>query len=125
MSPSVDAMGREHDVRPWGEYLVLDDSAADHKVKRITVSPGKRLSYQSHAKRGEHWFVVSGTAHVTLDDVEHEVLAGTAIDIPLGTRHRVENRGVEPLVFIEVQHGTYFGEDDIVRYEDDFGRAGS
>ena len=125
MSPSVDAMGREHDVRPWGEYLVLDDSAADHKVKRITVLPGKRLSYQSHAKRGEHWFVVSGTAIVTLDDVEHEVTAGTAIDIPLGTKHRVENRGDESLVFIEVQHGTYFGEDDIVRYEDDFGRAGS
>ena len=125
MSPSTDAMGREHDERPWGEYLVLDESAADHKVKRITVTPGKRLSYQSHAQRAEHWFVVSGTATVTLDDVEHEVAAGTAIDIPLGTKHRVENRGSAPLVFIEVQHGTYFGEDDIVRYEDDFGRAGS
>ena len=125
MSPTTDAMGREHDVRPWGEYLVLDDSAADHKVKRITVTSGKRLSYQSHAKRAEHWFVVSGTAIVTLNDTEHEVLPGSAIDIPLGTKHRVVNRGTEPLVFIEVQYGTYFGEDDIVRFEDDYGRTGS
>jgi mannose-6-phosphate isomerase len=121
----LDAMGREHDERPWGEYLVLDDSQADHKVKRIVVQPHKRLSYQSHAKRAEHWFVISGVATVTLDDVEHEVLAGEAIDIPRGAKHRVENRGEEPLTFIEVQHGSYFGEDDIVRYEDDFGRAGS
>ncbi len=125
MSPTTDAMGREHDVRPWGEYLVLDDSAADHKVKRITVTSGQRLSYQSHAKRAEHWFVVSGTAIVTINDTEHEVLPGSAIDIPLGTKHRVENRGTEPLVFIEVQYGTYFGEDDIVRFEDDYGRTGS
>ena len=125
MSPTLDDMGREHDVRPWGEYLVLDDSADDHTVKRITVVPGKRLSYQSHAKRAEHWFVVSGTATVTLDDQEHEVAPGAAIDIPVGTKHRVENRGSVSLVFIEVQYGTYFGEDDIVRYEDDFGRAGS
>ena len=125
MSPTTDAMGREHDVRPWGEYLVLEDDAADHKVKRITVTPHKRLSYQSHAKRAEHWFVVSGTAIVTLNDTEHEVLPGSAIDIPLGTKHRVENRGTEPLVFIEVQYGTYFGEDDIVRFEDDYGRTGS
>ena len=125
MSPTTDAMGREHDVRPWGEYLVLEDDAADHKVKRITVTPHKRLSYQSHAKRAEHWFVVSGTAKVTLDDVDHLVGPGEAIHIARAAKHRVENPGDEPLVFIEVQHGTYFGEDDIVRYEDDFGRAGS
>jgi len=125
MSPTTDAMGREHDVRPWGEYLVLEDDAADHKVKRITVTPHKRRSYQSHAMRAEHWFVVSGTAKVTLDDVDHLVGPGEAIDIARGAKHRVENPGDEPLVFIEVQHGTYFGEDDIVRYEDDFGRAGS
>jgi mannose-6-phosphate isomerase-like protein (cupin superfamily) len=125
MSPTTDQMGREHDVRPWGEYLVLDDSAEDHKVKRITVTPGKRLSYQSHDKRAEHWFVVSGQAKVTLDDVDHLVNPGESIEIPTGTRHRVENPGTEPLVFIEVQHGTYFGEDDIVRYEDDYGRAGT
>jgi mannose-6-phosphate isomerase-like protein (cupin superfamily) len=102
---------------------VLDDAATDHKVKRIVVDPGKRLSYQSHAKRSEHWFVVTGTAKVTLDGVDHVVEAGQAIDIPVGTAHRCENPGTEPLVFIEVQYGSYFGEDDIVRYEDDFGRA--
>lgn len=121
----TDAHGREHDRRPWGEYLVLDDEAADHKVKRITVDPGQRLSYQQHAKRSEHWFVVSGVAQVTLDGELHRVEPGEAIDIPVGTAHRVENIGDVPLVFIEVQHGSYFGEDDIVRLEDDFGRAGS
>ena len=125
MSPTSDAMGREHDLRPWGEYLVLDDAAADHKVKRITVTPGKRLSYQSHEKRAEHWFVVSGMAKVTLDGTDRMVGPGESIEISQGTKHRVENPGTEPLVFIEVQYGSYFGEDDIVRYEDDFGRAGS
>ena len=123
MTPTTDDKGREHDARPWGEYLVLDDDAVDHKVKRITVAPHGRLSYQSHAKRAEHWFVVSGMAHVTLDDQIVEVAPGHAIDVPLGTKHRVENRGHEPLVFIEVQYGTYFGEDDIVRYQDDYGRS--
>jgi mannose-6-phosphate isomerase-like protein (cupin superfamily) len=118
-----DEQGREFDVRPWGTYLVLDDSQPDHKVKRIVVEPGKRLSYQRHAQRSEHWFVVSGVATVILDGVEHEVRPGHDIDVPVGTAHRCENRGAEPVVFIEVQHGTYFGEDDIVRLEDDFGRA--
>lgn len=120
---TTDAKGREFDERPWGNYTVLDDEATDHKVKRIVVSPGKRLSYQSHTKRSEHWFVVSGTATVVLDDVEYTVSPGSAIDVPVGAKHRCENRGSEPVVFIEVQHGTYFGEDDIVRYQDDFGRA--
>jgi mannose-6-phosphate isomerase len=123
MNPTVDDKGREHDVRPWGEYLVLEDDAHDHKVKRITVAPHGRLSYQSHARRAEHWFVVDGTAHVTLDDAVVEVGPGESIDIAVGAKHRVENRGETPLVFIEVQHGTYFGEDDIVRYEDDYGRS--
>jgi len=119
-----DAFGREYEDRPWGSFTVLDDSAADHKVKRIVVAPGKRLSYQQHAKRAEHWFVVSGVATVVLNGEEFTVPAGTAIDVPLGTAHRCENRGSEPVVFIEVQSGTYFGEDDITRLEDDFGRAG-
>ena len=118
-----DELGREFETRPWGTYLVLDDSQPNHKVKRITVEPGKRLSYQRHAKRSEHWFVVSGVATVTLDGVEHQVGPGEAIDVPVGTAHRAENRGTTPVVFVEVQHGTYFGEDDIVRLEDDFGRA--
>ena len=117
-----DAMGREFDERPWGTYLVLDDEASDHKVKRIVVFPGKRLSYQRHAKRAEHWFVVAGTAKVTLDGVDRTVTAGEAVDISIGTAHRIENVGTDNVVFVEVQHGTYFGEDDIVRLEDDYGR---
>ena len=112
----------EHDERPWGSYTVLED-APDHKVKRIDVLPGKRLSYQKHTKRSEHWFVVQGSGLVTLDGVDVVVQAGTAIDIPLGAAHRIANAGEELLVFIEVQHGESFDEDDIVRLEDDFGRA--
>ena len=118
-----DDEGREFSERPWGNYTVLDDEMFDHKVKRIIVTPGKRLSYQSHAKRAEHWFIVSGHATVILDDVEHHVGPGESIDVQIGQKHRCENYGTTPVVFIEVQHGSYFGEDDIVRYEDDFGRA--
>ena len=114
---------QEHSERPWGYYDVLDDDAPDHKVKRLVVHPGKRLSLQKHAKRAEHWFIVSGTALVTLDDTITEVGPGQAIDIPLGGVHRVANEGTADVVLIEVQHGTYFGEDDIVRFEDDYGRV--
>ena len=117
-----DQYGREFDKRPWGNFTVLDETAFDHKVKRIVVDPHMRLSYQQHSKRAEHWFIVSGTAIVTLDGVEHEVSEGESIDIKLGQAHRCENRTNQPVVFIEVQHGSYFGEDDIVRLEDDFGR---
>ena len=109
--------------RPWGNYTVLDDDAPDHKVKRIVVHPGKRLSYQRHAQRAEHWFMISGTARVTLDGVVRDLGPGQAIDIPQGGAHRIANEGDTDVVFIEVQRGTYFGEDDIVRLEDDFGRA--
>jgi mannose-6-phosphate isomerase len=112
----------EYDERPWGSYTVLSDED-DHKVKRLVVLPGKRLSYQTHARRAEHWFVVSGTATVTLDGNDVRVEPGHAVDIGLGTAHRVANEGDEDLVFIEVQIGDYFGEDDIVRLEDDFGRT--
>jgi mannose-6-phosphate isomerase-like protein (cupin superfamily) len=118
---------REYDERPWGNYTVLDDDAPDHKVKRMVVHPGKRLSYQRHSKRAEHWFIVSGRARVTLDGVDTELEAGDAIDVPRGSAHRIGNIGSADLVFVEVQRGTYFGEDDIERLEDDFGRldAGS
>lgn len=116
-------MSLEHDDRPWGSYDVLEDSET-HKVKRIDVAPGQRLSYQRHARRAEHWFVVAGRAEVTLDGEAIALSAGEAIDIPRGAAHRISNPGDEPLVFIEVQHGDYFGEDDIERLEDDFGRAG-
>ena len=110
------------DRRPWGTFTVLDEGD-NFKVKRIEVLPGKRLSYQKHAQRAEHWFVVQGTAKVTLDDCERTVSAGEAIDIAVGSAHRVENPGEELLVFIEVQRGSYLGEDDIVRLQDDFGRV--
>jgi mannose-6-phosphate isomerase len=113
----------ETDERPWGRYTVLED-AADHKVKSIEVRPGKRLSYQRHARRSEHWFIVRGTALVTLDGEQHPVGPGGSVDIPVGTDHRIENAGDTDVVFVEVQHGEYFGEDDIVRLEDDFGRVG-
>lgn len=109
--------------RPWGCYAVLAE-AGDHKVKRIEVRPGGRLSYQRHAHRAEHWFVVSGRAVVRLDDVESELSPGDSIDIPLGAAHRIQNPSIDtPLVVIEVQHGTYFGEDDVERLDDDYGRA--
>ena len=110
------------DQRPWGTFTVLDE-ADGFKVKRIEVLPGKRLSYQKHAQRAEHWVVVQGTAKVTLNDRDVIVEAGEAVDIAIGAAHRVENPGRETLVFIEVQRGGYLGEDDIVRLQDDFGRA--
>jgi mannose-6-phosphate isomerase len=113
----------EFSERPWGNYTVLSDAAADHKVKRLVVLPGKRLSYQRHARRAEHWFIVAGTATVTLDGAVTQVRAGESIDIPLEGAHRIANEGDVDVVFIEVQLGTYFGEDDIVRLEDDFGRV--
>lgn len=113
----------EASERPWGSYEVLSD-ADDHKVKRIVVEPGKRLSYQRHSKRAEHWFFLQGEGTFVLDDVEHPVIAGEAVDIGIGCAHRIENTSdSQRLVFIEVQHGTYFGEDDIVRLDDDYGRV--
>ncbi len=112
----------EFDRRPWGSFTVLDEGE-NYKVKRIEVLPGKRLSYQRHSRRSEHWFIVRGTAKVTLNGNEILVKSGGSVDIPVGTKHRVENPvTAELLVFIETQTGDYFGEDDIVRHEDDFGR---
>ena len=111
----------EHDKRPWGEYFVMED-AATHKVKRIEVYPGGRLSYQYHAHRSEVWTIVSGTARVILNEEAFNLVSGEYIYIPQGARHRIENPSDTTLVFIEVQVGTYFGEDDIVRLEDDYNR---
>jgi mannose-6-phosphate isomerase len=108
--------------RPWGTYTILDEGPT-YKVKRIEVFPGSRLSYQKHFRRSEHWMTVAGNAKVVLND--HEILLepGGTIDIPTGASHRVENPGNAVLVFIEIQRGDYFGEDDIVRIQDDYGRA--
>jgi len=107
--------------RPWGSFTILDEGE-NYKVKRLEVLPGKRLSYQRHSRRAEHWFVVRGTAKVTLNDAEILVETGKALDIPTGFAHRVENPESENLVIIETQTGDYFGEDDIERLDDDFGR---
>jgi len=111
---------RKH--RPWGFYEILSDTP-DHKVKRITVHPGRRLSYQRHRRRSEHWYVIRGEAVVTRDGEEKSLEAGRAVDLPAGTWHRGSNPGPRELVFIEVQTGDYFGEDDIERSEDDYGRV--
>ena len=107
--------------RPWGSFENLLD-AEYCKVKRIIVKPGQRLSYQFHYKRSEAWVVVQGEAIVTLDDEEYEYHKGDVVEIHVGTKHRVENKFEKNLIFIETQTGTYFGEDDIVRIEDDYGR---
>lgn len=112
----------EHDIRPWGEYWVLED-AATHKVKRIQINPGGRLSLQYHHKRGEVWTIVSGVGTITINDKIEDYHAGEVAQIPQGALHRIENKTTEPVVFVEVQYGTYFGEDDIVRIEDDYARV--
>ncbi|NQZ00681.1 MAG: mannose-1-phosphate guanylyltransferase/mannose-6-phosphate isomerase [Bdellovibrionales bacterium] len=110
------------ETRPWGKYEVLCDRN-DFKSKVITVHPGHQLSYQSHQKRSEHWVVVSGEAEVVLDDKVHKLSSGEAIFIPQGSKHRMRNPGSTPLIFTETQTGSYFGEDDIVRYKDDYSRV--
>jgi mannose-6-phosphate isomerase-like protein (cupin superfamily) len=108
--------------RPWGSFTILDEGEK-FKVKRLEVLPGKRLSYQRHSRRSEHWFIVRGIAKVTLNGAEYLVRTGEAVDVPCGTAHRIANdENGELLVLIETQTGDYFGEDDIERLEDDFGR---
>jgi mannose-6-phosphate isomerase len=114
--------GFEYDERPWGTYRVIDEGPG-YKVKRIEVISGKRMSYQKHAQRDEHWIVVQGVAQVTLDGRDVTVRLGESIDIPLGAAHRIENQGPETLILIEIQRGQYLGEDDITRLQDDFGRV--
>ena len=110
--------------RPWGQYEVLLDEPT-YKVKRIIVLPGQRLSLQMHHRRAEHWTIVVGEADVTVNEDTFRLLPGEHVYIPLEAKHRVANPGSAPLVFIEVQSGTYTGEDDIVRFSDDYGRSGT
>jgi mannose-6-phosphate isomerase len=111
----------EKSERPWGRYEVLQEDDG-HKVKCIWVNPGKRLSYQRHAKRAEHWFIVQGTGEITINGDVRPVKPGDTVDFGIGVLHRIANTGTEIIIFVEVQTGTYFGEDDIERIEDDFGR---
>ncbi len=108
--------------RPWGNYTILEEKEG-YKVKRIEVLPQRRLSYQRHENRSEHWIVVEGEALVTLEGKEVRLSPGGSIDIPRMAAHRILNPGKGPLVFIEVQTGDSFEENDIIRLEDDFGRA--
>lgn len=115
-------MALESEERPWGSWHVVD-VAPGYKIKRIHVKPGCRLSYQRHEHRSEHWVVIRGIATCTIDG--EVVTAGPAhsVDVPQGAKHRLANEGTEELLVVEVQHGGYTGEDDIVRFEDDYGRC--
>lgn len=107
--------------RPWGSFSILDETEG-YKTKRIVVKPGQRLSYQSHEKRDELWIIVGGIAKVTLDGIDQELGYGKNVIIKKLQKHRISNPGNKDLIFIEVQTGDYFGEDDIVRYQDDYAR---
>ncbi len=109
--------------RPWGSFTILKTDSSC-KVKEIVVNPCQRLSYQSHSHRREVWTIIEGYAKITLDGVEKLFTVGESVQIDIGTKHRVENASeVHQLKFIEVQTGSYFGEDDIIRYSDDYGRV--
>ena len=111
-----------YESRPWGSFEVLSDESS-YKVKRITVFPGHQTSYQSHQKRDEQWTMTSGQGQVTINDVVHNISVGESIHIPAMSKHRMANTTQRPIEFIEVQTGSYFGEDDIKRYQDDYGRV--
>jgi len=111
----------EKNKRPWGEFYVLHDEP-NYKLKRIEVFPGHRLSYQYHSHRSESWTIIQGEGTLTLDDKSIKMSIGQNVSIPVKAKHRIKNTGSENLVFIEVQTGSYFGEDDIVRIKDDYKR---
>ncbi|MEM8721152.1 MAG: phosphomannose isomerase type II C-terminal cupin domain [Cyanobacteria bacterium P01_G01_bin.39] len=109
------------EIRPWGSFTTLEEGTG-YKIKRIEVNPGHRLSLQMHHHRSEHWIVVSGTAKVTCGDQEMILGSNQSTYVPQCTTHRLENPGVINLVLIEVQNGQYLGEDDIIRFSDDYAR---
>jgi len=119
-SPAEPALRRE--TRPWGWYASVDQGPG-HQVKRIHVEPGQRLSLQLHHRRAEHWVVIRGLAEVTVGDRIERLAAGQTVFIPVGEKHRLANPGTDVLEIVEVQLGDYLGEDDIVRFEDAYGRA--
>jgi mannose-6-phosphate isomerase len=110
------------ELRPWGSFTILEEGKG-YKIKRIEVKPNHRLSLQLHHHRSEHWIVVSGTAKVTCNDEEKILYSNQSTYVPPCTTHRLENPGVIPLIMIEVQNGEYLGEDDIVRFADDYART--
>ena len=115
-------MNKNKTVRPWGNYSIID-SESDYKVKKITVNPGQRLSYQFHNKRSESWTIIKGSGIVIINDKKLHLNYGDSIQIQVKSKHRILNNTDNLLVFIEVQTGEYFGEDDIVRIKDDYNRV--
>jgi mannose-6-phosphate isomerase-like protein (cupin superfamily) len=111
-----------HEERPWGSYTVLHTDSK-YQVKELLVNSGMRLSLQSHKFRSEHWFIVSGSGLIQLDEKHIVVEQGDAVDVPIGVKHRIACTSDQPLVFIEVQTGISFDESDITRHDDDFGRT--
>jgi len=117
-----ESVSHRYSHRPWGSFLELEKGST-YQVKQIEVTPGKRLSEQLHRHRSEHWILLQGTAKVTIDGTEQIVRTNESVFIPTNTRHRLENVGKIPVRLIEVQNGEYLGEDDIVRFTDDYGRG--
>ncbi|HET7875539.1 MAG TPA: phosphomannose isomerase type II C-terminal cupin domain [Methylomirabilota bacterium] len=115
---------RRFETRPWGGFETLEEGRG-WKVKRLLVKPGHRLSLQRHRHRAEHWVVVSGAPRVLVNGRARRLRERQWVVVPRGAWHRIENRGRRPVVIIEVQHGAYLGEDDIIRRQDDYGRAGA
>ena len=111
----------EKSERPWGTYYVIHDEL-NYKLKRIEVNTGQRLSYQYHESRSESWTIIEGSGILTLEGKNIDLIVGDNIKIPIKAKHRITNNGLQKLVFIEVQTGSYFGEDDIIRIEDDYNR---
>ncbi len=121
LSTSLNNHNHETVTRPWGSFTTLEEGLG-YKIKRIEVNPGHRLSLQMHHHRSEHWIVVSGTAKVVCGDEEKILGANQSTYVPQCTSHRLENPGVIKLILIEVQNGEYLGEDDIIRFQDDYAR---
>ena len=122
MSHSTRTETIERSARPWGWYETVSE-VAGNKIKRIGVNPGQQLSLQRHRQRKEHWLVVQGTAHVTLGEQSFDLGVGEHCDIAVGQTHRISNRTQSPVEIVEIQFGSYLGEDDIERLQDDYGRT--
>lgn len=122
VNPAISKGVAATELRPWGAFTILEEGRG-YKIKRIEVKPGHRLSLQMHHHRSEHWIVVSGTAKVICGDQEQILHSNQSTYVPQCTAHRLENPGVIPLVLIEVQNGEYLGEDDIIRFQDDYSRT--
>jgi mannose-6-phosphate isomerase len=110
------------ETRPWGSFQVLEEGSG-YKIKRLVVEPGHRLSLQRHRFRAEHWVVIAGAPRVHVAGRTRRMKARETVTVPKGAWHRIENPGRTPVLIIEVQHGAYLGEDDIIRRDDDYGRA--